>query len=143
VLIDEYFDSAHFNNRLSPRTKSDYKKLVARFRAKFATVPIVFWKDPRFRKKLCKSRDGIVVTSLRPADCMWSFMSAVFSLAVEEVNRRLIPAHAAVGSRPGRDCASLLQKVRPNQLRRAETGHLEPRSLVQPSMLPRKCHPDV
>jgi integrase len=84
TLIDDYFDSGHFNTRLAERTRADYQKLGKAFRAKFGKVPIAFWRDPRSRKKLRKFRDALAVYSLRQADYMWSFMSAVFSLAVDD-----------------------------------------------------------
>ena len=84
ILIDDYFNSGHFNNHLAERTKSDYRKMGDAFRAKFGEVPIKFWHDPRSRKKLRKFRDKLAVASPRQADYMWSFMSAVFSLAVDD-----------------------------------------------------------
>jgi integrase len=84
TLIDDYFDSGHFLHHLSPRTQEDYRKLGARFRAKFGATPIRFWKDPRSKKKLRKWRDKLAVASARQADYMWSFMSAVFTLAVND-----------------------------------------------------------
>jgi integrase len=84
TLIDDYFDSGHFNNRLAERTREDYEKLGKAFRTKFGKVPVVFWCDPRSRKKLRKFRDALAVSSPRQADYMWSFMSAVFRLAVDD-----------------------------------------------------------
>jgi hypothetical protein len=77
TLIDDYFDSGHFNTRLAERTRADYQKLGTAFRAKFGKVPIAFWRDPRSRKKLRKFRDALAVSSPRQADYMWSFMSAL------------------------------------------------------------------
>jgi integrase len=93
TLLDDYVDSAHFNGVLRPRTQSDYKKLGEKFRAEFGAVPIVFWKDPRSRQKLRKFRDRIFVRSPRQADYMWSFMSAVFSLAVDDGELAINPCH--------------------------------------------------
>jgi integrase len=84
TLIDDYFDSGHFTQRLAERTRADYQKLGRAFRAKFGKVPIAFWRDPRSRKKLRKFRDALAVASPRQADYMWSFMSTVFSLAVDD-----------------------------------------------------------
>jgi integrase len=84
ALIDDYFDSGHFLHKLSPRTRDDYRKMGVKFREKFGAVPIGFWKDPRSKKKLRKWRDKLSTTSARQADYMWSFMSAVFSLAVAD-----------------------------------------------------------
>jgi integrase len=83
-LIDEYFDSGHFQHHLSARTQSDYQKMGVKFRAKFGRTPLRFWKDPRSRKKLRKWRDDLAKASARQADYIWSFMSAVFSLAVSD-----------------------------------------------------------
>jgi L-arabinose isomerase len=58
--------------------------MCVRFRAKFGTVPIKFWNDPRARKKLSQWRDSLATASVRQADYMWSFMSAVFKLAVTD-----------------------------------------------------------
>jgi hypothetical protein len=83
--------SAHFNG-VRPRTRSDYKKLGAKFRAEFDQVPIALWKDSRSRKKLRKFKDGIFMRSPRQADYMWSFISAVFSLAVDDRELAVNPA---------------------------------------------------
>lgn len=82
ILIDDYFDSGHFLHHLAPRTQSDYRKMGDKFCAKFGAAPIKLWTDPRARKKLRKWRDKLAVTSPRQADYMWSFVSAVFKLAV-------------------------------------------------------------
>src|ERR1700747_1799161 len=58
--------------------------MCVRFRANFGTVPIKFWNDPRARKKLSQWRDSLATPSVRQADYMWSFMSAVFKLAVTD-----------------------------------------------------------
>jgi hypothetical protein len=42
ALIDDYFDSGHFLHHLAPRTQEDYRKLGARFRAKFGATPLRF-----------------------------------------------------------------------------------------------------
>jgi integrase len=83
-LIDDYFDSGHFLHKLAPRTQDDYRKMGVKFQAKFGDVPVVFWKDPRSKKKLRKWRDKLAIASACQADYMWSFMSAVFGLAVSD-----------------------------------------------------------
>jgi hypothetical protein len=69
---------------LSPRTQDDYRKMAVKFRSEFGKTPVRFWKDPRSKKKLRKWRDKLSASSARQADYMWSFMSAVFSLAVSD-----------------------------------------------------------
>jgi integrase len=84
ALIDAYLDSGHFKHKLAKRTQEDYRKLAAKFREKFGSASIRFWKDPRMKAKLRKWHDSLADSSPRQADYMWTLMSSVFKLAIRD-----------------------------------------------------------
>jgi hypothetical protein len=78
-LIRGYLKGGRFNNTLSPRTQSDYRKILDRVEKKFGTMPPAAAKRPETRGILRRWRDELSVASARQADYTWSVMSAARS----------------------------------------------------------------
>jgi integrase len=82
-LIREYLKGGYFNNVLSPRTQSDYRKKLTDIEKKFGTMPLAACELKESRGVLRRWRDELSVTSTRQADYTWSVMSAVFNHGIQ------------------------------------------------------------
>lgn len=81
-VIAAYKESAEFNKKLSPRTKADYLKHLAKIEEKFGAMPIVAF-DEKFRTETRGNfkawRDVLSKASVRQADYAWSILARVCS----------------------------------------------------------------
>lgn len=82
-LIRDYLKGGHFNNVLSPRTQSDYRKKLNNIEKRFGTMPLAACELKETRGILRRWRDELSVTSPRQADYTWAIMSAVFKHGVQ------------------------------------------------------------
>lgn len=81
-LIREY-QAGHRFLKLSPRSKSDYRKLLDKIEAKFGDMPLAATAAKETRGILRRWRDELAKASERQADYAWSVLSAVFSHGIE------------------------------------------------------------
>jgi integrase len=82
-LIRDYLKGGYFNNMLSPRTQSDYKKKLDAIDKKFGAMPLAACELKETRGVLRRWRDELSVTSPRQADYTWAIMSAVFKHGIQ------------------------------------------------------------
>ncbi|QXT36882.1 tyrosine-type recombinase/integrase [Sphingomonas sanguinis] len=90
-LLDAFQDSTEFLH-LAPRTRADYKKMIAIIDKEYGDFPLAALDDRRTRPEMLAWRDRLAVTSARQADYAWAVLARVFSWALD---RGLITAHPA------------------------------------------------
>ena len=90
-LLDQFQDSTDFRD-LAPRTRSDYKKMIAIIEGEFADFPLVALGDPRTRAELLAWRDRLAAVSRKQADYAFAVLARVLSWALD---RGLVTAHPA------------------------------------------------
>lgn len=79
-ILRGYQESAEFD-KLRPRTKSDYIRLIKAIEQKFGTFPLSAMTDPRTRNIFMTWRDELAKASKRQADYSWSVLARVLSWA--------------------------------------------------------------
>lgn len=80
-LIDTYLDATEFRDKLSERSKKEYRRHVERIRAKFGSMPLAAVEDPRARGTFKAWRDEIAVKTPREADFVWMVLARILSIA--------------------------------------------------------------
>lgn len=77
-IIQDYLASADFD-RLSPRSQSDYRKLIKVIEAEFGDFPISGLEDRRTRGEFMAWRDRRAVQSRRQADYAFAVLARILS----------------------------------------------------------------
>lgn len=95
-IIDAYLDSLDFD-KLSDRTKKDYKRHAQIIETEFGDLPISAFRDRTIRRDFLEWRDKLGKTGTRQADLCFAVLSRIVSWAH---NRTLIAANPC--TRPGR-----------------------------------------
>jgi integrase len=82
AVIKAYEDSSEFE-RLSDRTKKDYRRYLRMIEEEFGEAALAVINDPRIRADLLEWRDNIAVRSARTADYAWSVLRRVIEWGVD------------------------------------------------------------
>jgi integrase len=83
-LVRDYLSSVEFDQRLSPSTQTEYRRMLTAGETEFVELPIAALNDPRVRKDFLDWRERVARTSgEREADNRLSTVSAMLTWAVE------------------------------------------------------------
>lgn len=95
-IIQAYQASAEFES-LSPRSRSDYRKLIKVIEAEFGDFPLSALEDRRTRGEFMAWRDRLAIRSRRQADYAFAVLARILSWAF---GRGLVPLNPC--EKPGR-----------------------------------------
>jgi integrase len=81
ALLQAYQHSSDFRDKLSERTKEDYKKQIEKIELRFGDCPLKALSDPRTRGVFLDWRDELALKSRRQADYVFQVFALVLAWA--------------------------------------------------------------